>query len=52
VQRVAPCFACGRRSWWFSIHGTVVCGHCHPPGSVDLVSRWIGLDQTEATLAS
>jgi len=27
----SPCYGCGRRHWWRSIHGVVVCGHCHPP---------------------
>lgn len=38
----APCGACGRRVWWESIRGAVVCGRCHPPARAELVSRWLG----------
>jgi hypothetical protein len=37
-----PCTACGRRSWWRSIYGAVVCGVCHPPSSAELASAWLG----------
>jgi hypothetical protein len=34
-----PCYWCGRREWWRSIHGAVVCGHCHPPAAPGLVAE-------------
>jgi hypothetical protein len=37
-----PCTACGRRSWWRSSHGQVVCGGCHPPASAEVVAKWLG----------
>ena len=37
-----PCTACGRRSWWRSIDGAVVCGRCHPPASAQLVAAFVG----------
>ena len=36
-----PCPWCGRREWWRSIHGVVVCGHCHPPAVPGLVVEWL-----------
>jgi hypothetical protein len=36
-----PCWWCGRREWWRSIHGAVVCGHCHPPAVPGLVAEWL-----------
>jgi len=36
-----PCYWCGRREWWRSIHGVVVCGHCHPPAVPGLVVEWL-----------
>ena len=35
------CYACHERRFWLSIHGVMVCGLCHPPGSPDLVAEWI-----------
>ncbi len=35
------CWWCGRREWWRSIHGAVVCGHCHPPAVPGLVAEWL-----------
>lgn len=32
------CYWCGRREWWWSIHGVVVCRHCHPPADPSLVT--------------
>jgi hypothetical protein len=40
-----PCGWCGRRAWWRSIHGAVVCGHCHPPALPGLVAEWLGRDE-------
>ena len=37
-----PCYWCGRREWWRSIHGAVVCGHCYPPAVPTLVAEWLG----------
>ena len=37
-----PCHACGRRAWWLSIHGAVVCGRCHPPPAPDVLAKWLG----------
>ena len=34
-----PCYWCGRRAWWRSIHGAVVCGYCHPPAVPGLVAE-------------
>jgi len=36
-----PCYWCGRREWWRSIHGAVVCGGCHPPAAPRLVAEWL-----------
>jgi hypothetical protein len=36
-----PCWWCGRREWWRSIHGAVVCGNCHPPAVPGLVAEWL-----------
>jgi len=38
------CWWCGRSHWWRSIHGAVVCGHCHPPAVPSLVAEWIDAD--------
>jgi hypothetical protein len=46
---VHPCPWCGRRSWWRSIYGVVVCGWCHPPAAPELVAEW--LDGAETGLA-
>jgi hypothetical protein len=35
------CWWCGRREWWRSIHGAVVCGYCHPPSVPGLVAEWL-----------
>ena len=35
------CYACKTSSFWRSIHGPLVCGHCHPPASPKLVEEWI-----------
>lgn len=40
-----PCRCCGNIAWWESIHGVRVCGVCHPPASLGLVRRGIGLIQ-------
>jgi hypothetical protein len=45
----APCYWCGRREWWRSIHGPVVCGHCHPPAVPGLVAEWLGKDEKAKT---
>ena len=37
-----PCFACRGTRFWRSIHGSTVCGTCHPPLTPDLVEEWIG----------
>ncbi len=37
-----PCPWCGRRAWWRSIHGAVVCGYCHPPAVPGLVAEPTG----------
>ena len=42
------CHACRSRRFWQSVHGAIVCGLCHAPGSPDLVARWIG-DTDEAS---
>lgn len=34
----APCYACGSRTFWRSIHGAVICWRCHPPANESLVS--------------
>lgn len=36
-----PCHWCGWRQWWLSIHGAVVCGHCPPPATPELVKQWL-----------
>ncbi len=36
------CYACKTSNFWRSIHGPLVCGHCHPPASPKLVREWIG----------
>ena len=36
-----PCYSCGQLNWWRSIHGAIVCGHCHPPATPELVAEWI-----------
>jgi hypothetical protein len=46
---VRPCPWCGRRKWWRSIYGVVVCGWCHPPAAPELVAEW--LDGAETGLA-
>lgn len=38
---VVPCFSCHGTRFWISIHGTTVCGSCHPPMNPELVSRWL-----------
>ena len=47
-SRRVVCLACRSRRFWQSIHGAIVCGLCHAPGSPDLVARWIG-DTDEAS---
>jgi len=36
-----PCCRCKSRRFWRSVHGSVVCGTCHPPASPELVEEWI-----------
>ena len=36
-----PCPWCGRRKWWRSIYGVVVCGQCHPPVLPELIAEWL-----------
>lgn len=38
---VRTCRTCGGRRFWRSIHGPIVCGQCHPPGSPALVEAWL-----------
>ncbi len=38
-----PCWWCGRRQWWRSIHGAVVCGYCHPPAAPGLIADWLNV---------
>ncbi len=42
-SRVA-CFSCKSSVFWQSIHGAIVCGVCHAPGSDALVERWMETD--------
>jgi hypothetical protein len=35
------CKVCRGRKAWRSIHGTVICGLCHPPASPALVAAWL-----------
>ena len=46
---VQPCPWCGRRKWWRSVYGVVVCGWCHPPAAPELAAEW--LDGAETGLA-
>jgi putative DNA primase/helicase len=39
---VIPCFTCHGTSFWLSVHGSTVCGFCHPPMSPALVTEWLG----------
>lgn len=34
-----PCYACGGRQWWRSVHGALVCATCHPPAAPELVAE-------------
>ena len=45
---VSPCRSCHGTRFWLSIHGVIVCGLCHPPGSPDLVAEWIEDDNGDA----
>jgi hypothetical protein len=44
--RVGPCPWCGRRTWWRSIHGALVCGWCHLPAMPELVAEWVNRAET------
>lgn len=33
-----PCYACGSRAFWRSLHGAVICWRCHPPARESLVA--------------
>jgi len=44
-----PCPWCGRREWWRSIHGAVVCGCCHPPAVPGLVAEWLNGPESPPT---
>lgn len=34
----APCYACGSRTFWRSIHGAVICWRCHPAANEGLIA--------------
>jgi len=40
-RREGACFACKSTHFWLSVHGSLVCGVCHPPADPSLVSEWI-----------
>lgn len=46
AEKGTACFACQSPRRWVSIHGTVVCGTCHPPVDDSLVKEWIGPERS------
>jgi len=44
---IGPCYWCGRRDWWRSVHwpDVVRCGNCHPPAP-GVAVEW--LDRSQA----
>src|SRR3989442_418055 len=41
LAKLPACSACQGRRFWRSVHGPVICGQCHPPGSPSLVADWV-----------
>jgi len=39
-----PCYACGGKRFWRSVHGPLVCGTCHPPATPDLAAEWVDVN--------
>ncbi len=37
LQGRQACNCCGGFSFWTSIHGATICGHCHPPAHPSLI---------------
>jgi hypothetical protein len=41
--KIVPCFTCHGTSFWVSVHGSTVCGFCHPPIRPELVTEWLDI---------
>jgi hypothetical protein len=43
VTRPLPgtCWACGQARFWVSVHEKLICGGCHPPADLALVTEWL-----------
>ena len=42
AQKQRPaCSCCGGRDYWRSIHAAMICAHCHPPATPEVVQQWV-----------
>ncbi|MCX5806972.1 MAG: hypothetical protein NT010_13080 [Proteobacteria bacterium] len=40
IKPAQSCPICKSYRWWLSIHGSLVCGLCHPPASEGIVKMY------------
>lgn len=42
--KLKPCPSCRRTGYWVSMHGSVACFNCHPPGDRFMARKFLGPD--------